>query len=53
MAFDYEEYKCMETEIEMLEILAEAEDDVSAGRVAPMEETFANLRAILKESRNS
>lgn len=35
--------------IELLEILAEAEEDVNTGRVAPMEDTFTSLRAILKE----
>lgn len=42
----------MKARIELLELLAEAEEDVNAGRVAPMEDTFANLRAILKEKRN-
>ena len=36
--------------IELLEILAEAEEEeVNTGRVAPMEDTFTSLRAILKE----
>ena len=38
--------------IELLEIRAEAEEDVNAGKVAPMEETFTSLRAILKEKCN-
>jgi predicted transcriptional regulator len=42
----------MKARIELLELLAEGEEDVNAGRVAPMEETFANIRAILKEKRN-
>ena len=33
-------------------VIAEGEEDVNAGRVAPMEETFANIRAILKETHN-
>lgn len=45
----YEEYKRMKARIELLEILAEAEDDVKNGRVAPISETFNNLRNILKE----
>ena len=45
----YEEYKRMKARIELLEILAEAEDDVSQARVAPMQETFDDLRALLKE----
>ena len=52
VSLGYEEYKRMKARIEMLEILAEAEEDVSAGRVAPIEDTFANLRAILKERGN-
>lgn len=45
----YEEYKRMKARIELLEILAEAEEDVSQARVAPMQETFDDLRALLKE----
>ena len=33
--------------IELLENLAEAEDNVMNGRVAPVSETFDDLRAIL------
>lgn len=32
------------------EILSEAEDDVKNGRVAPISETFDDLRKILQES---
>ena len=45
----YEEYKRMKSRIEMLEILAEAEDDVRNGRVAPISETFDDLRKLLQE----
>lgn len=45
----YEEYKSMEGRIELLEILAEAEDDVKNGRVIPASETFDDLRQILQE----
>ena len=48
----YEEYKRMNARIELLEILAEAEEDVNTGRVAPMEDTFSNLHAILEERGN-
>ena len=34
---------------EKLEVLAEAEDDVKNGRVAPISETFDDLRAMLQE----
>lgn len=45
----YEEYKRMKSRIELLEILAEAEDDVRSGRVAPSSETFDDLRKLLQE----
>ena len=49
VAISYEEYKNMKASIELLEILAEAEDDVKNGRVAPISETFNDLRALLQE----
>ena len=52
VSLDYEEYKRMKARLELLEILAEAEEDVNAGRVAPMEDTFESLRSILKEQNN-
>ena len=45
----YEEYRRMRTRIELLEILAESEEDVKSGRVAPMQETFDDLRKMLAE----
>lgn len=45
----YEEYKRMKARIELLEILAEAEDDVRNDRVAPISETFDDLRKLLQE----
>lgn len=45
----YEEYKRMKARIELLEILAEAEDDVRNGRVAPISESFDDLRKLLQE----
>ena len=38
----------MKSRIELLEILAEAEEDVNAGRIAPVKDTFDDLRKILK-----
>ncbi len=46
----YEEYKRMKSRIELLEFLAEAEEDVTSGRVAPLCDTFEELRNILKGS---
>jgi len=52
VTLSYEEYKRMKARIELLETLAEAEEDVSKGRVAPMKDTFSDLRAIIKERTN-
>ena len=39
----------MKARIELLEILAEAEDEVKRGLVAPVSETFDDLRKMLQE----
>lgn len=44
VSLGYEQYQQMKAKIELLEMLGEAEDDVRAGRVAPMQETFDSLR---------
>ncbi|MBR1814065.1 MAG: type II toxin-antitoxin system Phd/YefM family antitoxin [Lachnospiraceae bacterium] len=44
----YEEYRRMKARIELLEVLSEADDDVKHGRVAPIEDTFNDLRNLLK-----
>ena len=49
VSLSYEEYKNMKSRIELLEILAEAEDDVKNGRIAPIRDTFDELRAMLQE----
>ena len=49
VSLSYEEYKRMKLRIELLELLAEAEDDVKNGRVAPISETFDDLRQMLRE----
>lgn len=41
----------MKARIELLEILAEAEEDVRNGRVAPISDTFNDLRTVLQEER--
>ena len=47
----YEQYQQMKAKIELLEMLGEAEVDVHAGRVAPMQETFDSFRTeLLKRS---
>lgn len=50
VSISYEEYKNMKARLELLEILAEAEDDVKNNRVAPISETFEDLRRILSEA---
>ena len=49
VALSYEEYKNMKARIELLEVLAEAEDDVKNGRVAPISDTFDDLRKMFQE----
>ena len=39
----------MKARLELLEILAEAEEDVKNNRVAPMSDTFDDLRTMLQE----
>ena len=39
----------MKARIELLEILAESEEDVKFGRTAPVQETFDDLRKMLTE----
>ncbi len=50
VSISYEEYNRMKARIELLEVLAESDEDVKFGRVAPMNETFDDLRSILKEA---
>ena len=44
----YEEYKKMKAHIELLELLAEAEDDAKNKRMASISETFDDLRNMLQ-----
>ena len=41
------EYEQMRAELELLRTLSAAEDDVRAGRIAPVEDTFSALRESL------
>ena len=47
VSLGYEQYQQMKAQIELLEMLSEAEDDIREGRVAPLRETFDSLRAEL------
>lgn len=49
VVLSYEEYKNMKARIELLEVLAEAEDDAKNGRVAPISGKFDDLRKMLQE----
>ena len=50
--FFYEKYKRMKSRIELLEILADAENDVNNKRTAPIAETFDDLRQMLQKSKS-
>ena len=47
VSLSYDEYKRMKARIELLEILAESDEDVKYGKIAPMKNTFDDLRNIL------
>lgn len=49
VTLSYEEYKRIKARMELLEILAEADEDVKNGRVSPIEDTFKDLRSYLEE----
>lgn len=44
---DMSVYEQMKAELELLRMLADAEDDVRVSRVAPIEETFGDIRKSL------
>lgn len=41
------QYEQMKSELELLKMLAQGEEDVAQGRVAPVEDTFSGLRESL------
>ena len=41
------DYEQMQSELELLRMLAESEEDVRTGRVAPVEDTFTDIRSKL------
>lgn len=47
-----QDYYQMKSELELLRNLAEAEDDVRGGRVAPIQQTFDDIRVTLMERKN-
>ena len=44
-----QDYYQMKSELELLRMLAQAEDDVRNDRVAPVKETFDDIRSLLEE----
>ena len=42
-----QDYRKMASELELLRMLADAENDVAQGRVAPIEDTFESIRNTL------
>ena len=47
-----ENFQQMQVELELLRTLADAEEDVSTGRVAPIEDTFSDIRRRLLAGRD-
>lgn len=48
-----QDYYQMKSELELLRTLAEAEEDVLNGRVAPMQDTFDDIRKLLSERKTN
>lgn len=48
VSLGYEEYKRLKARLELLEILAESDEDVKYERTASVSETFNDLRRLLK-----
>ena len=46
------DFQQMQAELELLRTLADAEEDVSTGRVAPIEDTFSDIRSRLLAGRD-
>ena len=47
VSLSYDEYRRLIARLELLELLAEAEEDVTKGRTAPMQSSIDNIRAML------
>lgn len=48
VSLNYDEYRRLIARLELLELLAEAEEDVIMGRTAPIQSSFDNIRNMLK-----
>ncbi len=51
VSLSYESYNRMKARIELLEMLAESDEDIRLGRVAPVRETFDDIRKLLMEEK--
>lgn len=49
VSLGYQDYELMKAKLELLEMLGEAEEDVKAGRTAPLKDSFDTLRKELKD----
>ncbi len=47
-----QEYYQMKSELELLRTLAEAEEDLKCGRIAPIQNTFNDIRTSLTDRKN-
>ena len=47
VVLNYQEYRQMTAELDLLRMLAESENDAANSRVAPIEETFGGIREML------
>lgn len=48
-----QDYYQMKSELELLRILSEAEEDVTNGRIAPMQDSFDDIRKSLLERKTN
>ena len=48
VSLNYDEYRRLIARLELLELLAEAEEDVINGRTAPIQSSFDSIRDMLK-----
>ena len=52
VSLSFEEYKRLKARLQLLEIRAGSDEDVKEGRVSPVQDTFNDLRNILKEDQS-
>ena len=52
VVLSYADYTQMQSELELLRTLADAEEDVRTGRTAPIQNTFDSIRATLMARKN-